>query len=295
MREDDVAAQVRLVDRVVSSRRYQGLVIAPTQALVPHYPCPPRPCSGHSHSDIHSPLALPAGGDLSYILNDEEEGGRLAARRVAHLLNGKGTCGSPGHQSRRHWDHNPCALVRTNPYGGIPRNSDCGEAEWIVQRVARTPEGRRGSPTESRTIDACVALMWTTLDGLFSALDSMHPRSINQNRGFRYCRGPAVPTKTGTRLRDPGRHQADGATSYREPFMLTVPANPCRHSHLKPRLITRENLNRRKSLPCFPSTGAWGGGPGAPRHEAQPLGHVDRDRHCGGIDRLERGMAVVRG
>src|SRR5580692_9484793 len=33
MREDDVAAQVRLVDQVVSSNRYQGLVIAPTQAL----------------------------------------------------------------------------------------------------------------------------------------------------------------------------------------------------------------------------------------------------------------------
>ena len=33
MREDDVAAQVRLVDQVVSSNRYEGLVIAPTQAL----------------------------------------------------------------------------------------------------------------------------------------------------------------------------------------------------------------------------------------------------------------------
>src|SRR5258708_31166414 len=90
MREADVAAQVRLVDKVVSSNRYQGLVVAPTQALSLISPVRRALSRDIPTVIMHSPLSLPAGGKLSYILNDEEEAGRRAAARVANKLKRKG-------------------------------------------------------------------------------------------------------------------------------------------------------------------------------------------------------------
>jgi ribose transport system substrate-binding protein len=40
---------------------------------------------------VGSPLAIPPGGLLWYILNDEEAGGRIAAQRVAAMLHGQGS------------------------------------------------------------------------------------------------------------------------------------------------------------------------------------------------------------
>jgi ribose transport system substrate-binding protein len=40
---------------------------------------------------ISSPLSIPAGGKLSYILNDEQATGRLAADRIGGILSGNGT------------------------------------------------------------------------------------------------------------------------------------------------------------------------------------------------------------
>src|SRR5882762_4696551 len=88
-REDDVETQIALVDRVASGN-YQGLVLAPDQAL--SLIAPVRRALNREIPTvvIGSPLPIPAGGNLMYILNDDEEGGRIAAQRVARLLNGHG-------------------------------------------------------------------------------------------------------------------------------------------------------------------------------------------------------------
>jgi len=86
MREDDIAAQVRLVNKVASSSRYQGLVIAPTQALSLVSPVRRALARGIPTVIIDSPLSLPPGGKLSYILNDDEAAGRMAADRVARAV-----------------------------------------------------------------------------------------------------------------------------------------------------------------------------------------------------------------
>jgi ribose transport system substrate-binding protein len=88
-REDDVEAQTALVDRVVD-KNYQGLVLAPDQALSLIMPVRRALAHGIPTVIVGSPFPIPAGGDLSYILNDDEEGGRLAAERAA-ALNGHGT------------------------------------------------------------------------------------------------------------------------------------------------------------------------------------------------------------
>ena len=88
-REDDIQRQIALVDRAIDSE-CAGLVVAPTnylalvgsirQALSKHIPT----------VVIRSSLPIPSGQGLSYILNDDEETGRLAAARAGMLLAGKG-------------------------------------------------------------------------------------------------------------------------------------------------------------------------------------------------------------
>src|ERR1035437_9203448 len=89
-REDDVEAQIALVDRVVGAD-YQGLVLAPDQALSLITPVRRALAHGLPTVIIGSTLPSPAVGNLSYLLNDNVEGGQMAAGRIAGLLNGHGT------------------------------------------------------------------------------------------------------------------------------------------------------------------------------------------------------------
>jgi ribose transport system substrate-binding protein len=89
-REDDVQGQIALVETVID-RRYQGLVLAPDHALALITPVRRALLKGTPTVIIGSPLPIPAGGRLSYILNDEEEAGQMAALRVGQLLAGKGS------------------------------------------------------------------------------------------------------------------------------------------------------------------------------------------------------------
>jgi ribose transport system substrate-binding protein len=88
-REDDVEGQIALVEQVIA-RGYQGLVLAPDQALALITPVRRALSRGVPTVIVGSPLPIPAGGKLSYILNDEETGGRIAGQRVAELLHGRG-------------------------------------------------------------------------------------------------------------------------------------------------------------------------------------------------------------
>jgi ribose transport system substrate-binding protein len=89
-REDDTEAQIALVDRIVS-KNYEGLVLAPDQSLSLISPVRRALARGIPTVVVGSPLPIPAGGNLCYILNDDTEGGQLAAQRVAYLLKGHGT------------------------------------------------------------------------------------------------------------------------------------------------------------------------------------------------------------
>ena len=88
-REDDVQGQIALLERVID-RGYAGIVLAPDQALALISPVRRALSKGIPTVIIGSPLPIPPGGKLTYILNDDEEAGRMAASRVAQLLHGKG-------------------------------------------------------------------------------------------------------------------------------------------------------------------------------------------------------------
>jgi ribose transport system substrate-binding protein len=89
-REDDIQGQIAMVERVVASN-YQGLVLAPDHALALITPVRNAVARGLPTVIVGSPLAIPPGDGLSYILNDDEAGGRIAAKRVEALLHGSGS------------------------------------------------------------------------------------------------------------------------------------------------------------------------------------------------------------
>jgi ribose transport system substrate-binding protein len=68
-----------------------GLVLAPDQALALMVPVRDVIARGVPTVVISSPLSIPPGGKLSYILNDEQATGRMAADRIGEILSGKGT------------------------------------------------------------------------------------------------------------------------------------------------------------------------------------------------------------
>ena len=89
-REDDVQGQIALVQRIID-RHYAGLILSPDQNLA--LMTVVRRTLAHNIPTVilGSALPLEPGGKLSYVLNDDEEMGRMAAARMNAILGGKGT------------------------------------------------------------------------------------------------------------------------------------------------------------------------------------------------------------
>lgn len=89
-REDDIQGQSAMVERVAEGSA-QGLILQAdhTSALIS--PVRNALANGIPTVIIGSPLAMPAGGRLFYLLNDEKKGGELGAERVASILGNHGT------------------------------------------------------------------------------------------------------------------------------------------------------------------------------------------------------------
>ena len=89
-REDDTQRQIELIQRVAAGD-YQGLILAPDHSLALVSPVRRAVSQGLPTVVVGSPLAIPPGGLLWYILNDEEAGGRIAAQRIAAMLHSHGS------------------------------------------------------------------------------------------------------------------------------------------------------------------------------------------------------------
>jgi ribose transport system substrate-binding protein len=94
-REDDIEKQIGLVERVINDRP-AGLVLAPDHYLALVGPVRRAMSQQIPIVVVSSPLPIPPGKGLSYILNDDQEMGRLAAMRVGMLLKGRGSVGIVG-------------------------------------------------------------------------------------------------------------------------------------------------------------------------------------------------------
>jgi len=171
-REDDVEGQIALVERTASSR-FEGLVLAPDQALSLISPVRHVLTRGIPTVIIGSPLPLPAGGNLSYVLNDDEEAGRLAADRIGTLLHGRGTVAVLGMTPEviglmvRERSFERALAVRFPQISIVDKHLGLLNAPHEEQL---TEETLRAHPD----LNAIIALTSSSVDGALSALDSMH-------------------------------------------------------------------------------------------------------------------------
>jgi ribose transport system substrate-binding protein len=257
-REDDVEAQIALVDQVVD-RRYRGLVLAPDQALSLITPVRRVLAKGIFTVIIGSPLPISACANLSNVVNDDEAGGRLAAERVGVLLHGRGSV----------------AVLGLNPdVAGIMIRARAFE-QWLAQHNpdVHIVEKRAGSfnvPHERQVaedvlkahpdLDVIVALMWTTADGALTSLDLNRAHRSTRVIGFGSSGIPpfAQRAKLDSVIQEDTRAMGQKAIELIDAQLHKqhVPA----FIALAPRLITRENLNSpeiRQMLPAGWQIGNW--------------------------------------
>jgi ribose transport system substrate-binding protein len=169
--EDDIERQIFLVNRAIDSDS-GGLIIAPAnylalvgsvrQALSKHIPT----------VVIRSSLPIPPEGGLTYIVNDDQETGRLAAMRVGTLLSGKGRLAILGLDPS-----GPRSTVRARaielelqkhfPNISIVKksvgSSNTAEAQQIAQEIL----------SENPGLDAMITLDVTATEGTWAALSAL--------------------------------------------------------------------------------------------------------------------------
>jgi ribose transport system substrate-binding protein len=204
---------------------------------------------------IGSPLPIPPGGNLSYILNDDEEGGRFAAERAALLLKGHGTV----------------ALLGINPdILGIMTRARAFE-QFLAQndpgiRIVEKHVGTFNAPHEQQmaeetlranpNLDVIVALMPTTVDGTLSALNTEPEVHAVKVIGFDDTGNPpfdaAGTGPFGQKSSLDSMIQGDSRSMGQQAIELiharllgrSVPAIVL----LPPKLITRDNMNSPEVL-----------------------------------------------
>lgn len=97
MRDDDTQTQISLIEKSVD-RGMAGIIVSPIQTLPLRTPIRRVLARGVPVVVIDTKLGIPPGPKLTYVLNDEQAGGRIAARRIGMILGGKGNIAVVGIQ-----------------------------------------------------------------------------------------------------------------------------------------------------------------------------------------------------
>lgn len=172
--ESDVAGQISLIDRVVRSK-YQGLILAPNHPFAVLTPLRRALAAGLPVVVVSAPLDLPAGDKFSYIVNDEEKMGELAAAEISRLIDGQGTVAlvgltrsAPGVANRargaERWLTHCCPAIRLVNRGGSAYNATLTE-EYTNETMDLHPE-----------LKAILSLTAAATRGVYTALKSRAPQ-----------------------------------------------------------------------------------------------------------------------
>src|SRR6266481_1252243 len=89
-RRHDVQRQILILDHAIQ-KGVHGILLAPAQPLALMTPVQRAVSMWLPTVIVGSPLPLSATGTLSYVLNGEDEEGKLAARRLGERLHGRGS------------------------------------------------------------------------------------------------------------------------------------------------------------------------------------------------------------
>ncbi len=175
-RRHDVQRQILILDHAIQ-KGVRGILIAPAQSLALVSAVQRAVSKGLPTVILGSPLSLPASGMLSYVLNDEEEEGRIAARRLGERLHGRGSIavlgvhpGAPNLFLRRRAFENALAVEFPRmKIASIDMSSgDEAQAEQIAREVLQ----------REQHLNAIFSLSAVATLGAFRALRDEHNSKI---------------------------------------------------------------------------------------------------------------------
>jgi ribose transport system substrate-binding protein len=169
IREDDREQQVQVVEGF-TSQKVSGLVLAPLDSHALMRPVEEAAQAGIPTVIFDSALADPSKA-VSYVATDNTEGGRLAARRMAEVLGGKGTVlmlryqeGSAATEERERGFSEELkavgpgiTLLPSDQYAGATRDTAKRTSENLLNRYADKVNGIFTS-NESATAGMLLAL-----------------------------------------------------------------------------------------------------------------------------------------
>jgi len=182
MREDDVQSQIEIVTQALK-RGAKGVIVSPVEAL------PLRTCIHKALQDgtpvvvVGTDLGLAPGKNLAYVLNDEQRGGQIAARRIGNLLHGQGSVAILGISKQlTSTTERARSLEETfaNEYPGI----HVVFRSMALPTVSQEQQIAERLLAEGAHVDAIVALTEASTRGAFYALSEFKRTATTPLVGF---------------------------------------------------------------------------------------------------------------
>jgi ribose transport system substrate-binding protein len=255
-RTHDVQKQIALLENVVA-RGYRGIVLAPDETLALRTPIKTALSTHIPIVVVGTELGIDPANNLSYVLNDEVAGGRLAARRLGAILTGQGTVAVLGLDPKLR-----SMSLRDRSF------EDTLAAEFPrIRLVARRP-GQASAAQEQETaeelfqsgtkVDALVALSADATRGAYYALIEFNRVGTTRLIGFDQdllppIRNGGLDSVVAQDTYEIGRlaiEQIDGKMHGTQVAEKRV---------VQPKLLTRENIDSPEMRPAL--TAHWWAGP----------------------------------
>jgi len=168
MRDDDTQTQISLIEKSVD-RGMAGIIVSPIESLPMRTPVRQVLARRIPVVVIDTELGIPASPKLSYVLNDENVGGQIAARRIGLILQGKGNIAIVGIGPQLESN-----TVRERSFETTLRH-EFPEIHVVARRLglASVPEEQHIAEellAGSQSLDAIVALSLASTRGTYYAL-----------------------------------------------------------------------------------------------------------------------------
>jgi ribose transport system substrate-binding protein len=238
--DDDIQAQIALLENA-QARGYAGIIVAPIETLPLRTPIRNVLEHGTPVVVLGTDLGIPINTKLAYVLNDEDVGGQLAARRIGKVLNGKGSIAILGIdptltsniKRERSFES---TLVQEFPQIRV------AVRQFGLPNVPQEQQAAEGLLHSGENIDAIVALSLASTRGAYYALTEFGKEQTIKLVGFDQDLLPPIRTggidsivaqntyDMGAKAMDIMVHELNGSA---HPSMrLVVPV-----------LVTRENID----------------------------------------------------
>jgi ribose transport system substrate-binding protein len=181
-RPHDVQKQIALLEKVVT-RHYRGIVLAPDETLALRTPIKRALATHIPIVVVGTELGIDADTNLSYVLNDEVAGGRLAARRLGFILGGQGGVAVLGLDPKLR-----SMSLRDRSFEDTLA-SEFPRIHVVARRLGQTSAAQEQETTEElfrsgTTFDALVALSADATRGAYYALIEFNRAGMIHLIGF---------------------------------------------------------------------------------------------------------------